>query len=145
MSNERFTIRVEGLFESAHYIRNYLDDGSDEPLHGHSWKVEAFVSSTSINNTTGFAVDFYSVKKELDDICNYLDHVNLNDIDPFTTINPSTENIAKWIYHKLQDRLVKKKIKGHIEKIIVWEGPRNYAIYEKSTQYEEKRKKHEEF
>ncbi len=131
MEQERFIIRVEGLFESAHFIRNYLEDGTDEPLHGHSWKVEVFVTSTTINETTGFAVDFYAVKKELDDICNYLDHSNLNDLPPFTELNPSTENIAKWIHEEMSKRLKEKKLSGKLERVIVWEGPKNYAIYEK--------------
>ncbi len=131
MNQERFIIRVEGLFESAHFIRNYLEDGTDEPLHGHSWKVEVFVSSPTINKTTGFAVDFLAVRRELDDICKYLDHTNLNDIPPFTELNPSSENIAKWIYHQMKDRLKKKNMIGEIERVIVWEGPKNYAIYEK--------------
>ncbi len=133
MAKQKFTIRVEGLFESAHYIRNYLDDGSDEPLHGHSWKVEVFVSSDTIDSKTGFAVDFYHVKKELERLCEYLDHKCLNDIEPFDTLNPSTENVAKWIFEQLHSQLEKKKINGRLQKVIVWEGPLHYAIYEIET------------
>lgn len=131
MEQEEYGIRVEGLFESAHFIRNYLEDGSDEPLHGHSWKVEVLVTSSSINETTGFAVDFVTVQKELDDICAYLDHTNLNDIPPFDELNPSTENIAKWIYHELSRRLQRKNVTNTVERVIVWEGPKHYAVYKK--------------
>ena len=132
MINELYTIRTEGEFESAHSIREYveIENGKfiDEPIHGHTWKVEAFISSQKINERTGFAVDFLHVKKKIDELCNYLDHKLINEVSPFDKINPSTENISKWFYENISGIVTRESL---LEKVIVWEGPHNYVIYQK--------------
>ncbi|EMG12744.1 6-pyruvoyl tetrahydropterin synthase domain protein [Leptospira interrogans serovar Grippotyphosa str. LT2186] len=47
----RFYIRIEERFESSHYLYKYFPDGSDEPIHGHSWKVELYLSGKKISGT----------------------------------------------------------------------------------------------
>ena len=132
MDTELFTIRTEGEFESAHSIRQYIETEKgnfiDEPIHGHTWKVEVFISSRKINQRTGFAVDFLDVKKKIDELCEYLDHKLINDASPFDKLNPSTENISKWFYDKVLEIVPKE---SSLEKVVVWEGPHNYVIYKK--------------
>lgn len=132
MTNELYTIRTEGEFESAHSIREYIEkeDGKfiDEPIHGHTWKVEAFISSNKINKRTGFAVDFLDIKRKIDELCECLDHKLINDVSPFDKINPSTENISKWFYDNVLGIVPED---SSLDKIVVWEGPHNYVIYQK--------------
>ncbi|MHA2362729.1 MAG: 6-pyruvoyl trahydropterin synthase family protein [Candidatus Hodarchaeales archaeon] len=130
MTKENYTVRVKSEFESAHSIRAYIEDPDnpgiylDEPIHGHSWVVEAFASTPDVNVRTGFGIDFISFKKIVENLANYLDHKFINELPPFDDINPSTENIAKWFY----DEII-KEFEGNITKIIVWEGPHNFAEY----------------
>lgn len=132
MSKEVYTIRTEGEFESAHAIRDYIETEPgkfiDEPIHGHTWKIEAFVTSETINQRTGFAVDFLDIKKKIDELCKCLDHNLINEISPFDKINPSTENISKWFFKNINEAIPKG---SHLSKVIVWEGPHNYVIYHK--------------
>ena len=130
---EKFTIRTSAEFESAHAVRDYIEVNPgkyiDEPVHGHSFKIEAFVESPEIDKRTGFAVDFLTLKHRLDELVMTLDHKFINEIHPFDKINPSTENIAKWFF----DGLLMSIPKGcSLSKVIVWEGPHIYVIYERS-------------
>ncbi|MFW9929269.1 MAG: 6-pyruvoyl tetrahydropterin synthase family protein [Candidatus Thorarchaeota archaeon] len=132
MVKEIFTVRTEGEFESAHSLRNYIEKEPetfvDEPVHGHTWKAEVFIESNNIDERTGFAIDFLLIKKKVDELCLYLDHNFINQLDPFDRINPSTENIAKWFYEKIESVVPFGCL---LKKVIIWEGPHNYVIYEK--------------
>ena len=129
---ELYTIRTKAQFESAHSIRQYIEDPHnpntylDEDIHGHTWIIEAFASSHYIEERTGFALDFLVLKKTVDDLANKFDHKFLNEIEPFTKINPSTENIAKYIYTEVA-KVIPEGSK--LDKVRVFEGPNNYAEY----------------
>jgi 6-pyruvoyltetrahydropterin/6-carboxytetrahydropterin synthase len=132
MAKEKYTIRTNGEFESAHSIREYVETESgkfiDEPIHGHTWKIEAFIASQTVNQRTGFAIDFLDIKKKVDELCEYLDHKLINEVPPFDKINPSTENISKWFYDNIIEIVPER---SYLERVVVWEGPNNYVIYEK--------------
>jgi 6-pyruvoyltetrahydropterin/6-carboxytetrahydropterin synthase len=70
------------------------------------------------------AYDFRALKNDLDPIIDHLDHTNLNETPPFDEINPSSENIARFIYDEL-----KKSLKVHLESVEVWESPDAWATY----------------
>ncbi|MDH5719397.1 MAG: 6-carboxytetrahydropterin synthase [Spirochaetia bacterium] len=123
-SEESYQIRVEGIFESAHYLYNYYSDGRNEELHGHTFKAEVFCLSKKLSN--GISIDYYTVHKELEKIVDYLDHKCLNDIDYFKKENPTSENIAKYIYRKITEKLPENTI---LSEIRVWEGPKFYASF----------------
>lgn len=97
-----FKLMIETTFASAHQLRGYK--GKCENLHGHNWKVQISVISNTLNDI-GIAIDFHELKGLASDVINQLDHKNLNQIHPFTNINPSSENISKWIYDTLKDKL----------------------------------------
>lgn len=117
-----FSVRVEARFESAHFLREYR--GISEPLHGHSYKVEAdLIARGGGLDDDAIAVDFVSAKKKLEALARRLDYGCINDVAPFTEINPSAENIAAWFARELQDAVAGEK--AVVVAVTVWEGPVN--------------------
>lgn len=122
----KYIIRVASVFESSHFLYRYFPDGSDEPMHGHSWKVEVFIASSELKN--GISVDFVETKKALKEICSQLDHSLINDFSPFKKENPTSENIARYIYVLLKEKVFLPEY-AFIKEVRVWEGPQNYASF----------------
>lgn len=121
-----FTVRVEARFESAHYLREYR--GISEPLHGHSYKVEADLAARGGGiDGDAIAVDFVSAKRKLEELAKTLDYGCINDIPPFTTINPSAENIAEWFAQELQSAVNDED--AVVVAVTIWEGPVNSVTY----------------
>jgi len=116
-----FSVRVEAKFSSAHNLRGYK--GKCESLHGHNWRVEAEARSETLD-TTGMVMDFTIFKKALNAILADLDHRYLNKLAPFVKTNPTSENIARYIYGRL-----KKKIPALVW-VVVWENDACSARYE---------------
>lgn len=119
-----YELKVEDSFSAAHQLRNYK--GKCERLHGHNWRVEVYVRAQRLNEI-GIAIDFQELKRETKNITNQLDHTFINDVFPFTEINPSSENIAKWIFECLGKKLEGRDIK--LSKITVWESEMAAASY----------------
>ena len=119
-----YELMIEDHFAAAHQLRNY--NGKCERLHGHNWKVQVSLTAEKLNEI-GIAMDFTELKKMTRDVLSTLEHSFLNDIFPFTEINPSSENIAKWIYETLR----KKVDNGNVEvtSITVWESDTASATY----------------
>jgi len=115
-----YSLRVESNFSSAHNLREYK--GKCEELHGHNWKIEATVESLTLDKT-GMVMDFKFIKGELNKILEKLDHKYLNKLKPFDKTNPTSENIARFIYEAL-----KRKVAG-LKSITVWENPTSSATY----------------
>ncbi len=121
-----FTVRVEARFESAHYLREYR--GISEPLHGHSYKVEADLAARGGGiDQDAIAVDFVSAKRKLEQLAKKLDYGCINDIPPFTEINPSAENIAAWFARELQSAVDDEN--AVVVGVTIWEGPVNSVTY----------------
>jgi 6-pyruvoyltetrahydropterin/6-carboxytetrahydropterin synthase len=121
-----FTVRVEARFESAHYLREYR--GISEPLHGHSYKVEADLAARGGGvDQDAIAVDFVSAKRKLEQLAKKLDYGCINDIPPFTGINPSAENIAEWFARELQSAVDEEN--AVVVGVTIWEGPVNSVTY----------------
>ena len=119
-----FELMIETQFAAAHQLRGYK--GKCENLHGHNWRVQVAVSSVKLNDI-GMAIDFHEMKKLTNEALSALDHSFLNDVFPFTEINPSSENIAKWLYD-----LLKKKIANNdvaISAVTVWESDTASTTY----------------
>ncbi len=98
------TISVETRFWASHQLT--LPDGSKEPLHSHNWSVKAEVGRDRLNNM-GLVMDFHRLKAMLDDIVAEFDNVKLDSIDYFRPLNSTAENVAKYIFEKLQTKLPK--------------------------------------
>lgn len=122
----KFSVRVEARFEAAHYLREYR--GISEPLHGHSYKVEAELAGRDGGvDSDAIAVDFVSAKRKLELLAKKLDYGCINDVPPFTTINPSAENIAEWFARELQREVADEA--AEVTAVTVWEGPVNSVTY----------------
>jgi 6-pyruvoyltetrahydropterin/6-carboxytetrahydropterin synthase len=122
-----FTVRVEARFEAAHFLREYR--GISEPLHGHSYKVEAHLASRGGGiDEDAIAVDFVSAKRKLEHLAKKLDYGCINDVPPFTEVNPSAENIAEWFARELQTAVDEEN--AVVTGVTVWEGPVNSVTYE---------------
>jgi len=122
----KFTVRVEARFESAHYLREYR--GISEPLHGHSYKVEADLAGRGGGvDEDAIAVDFVSAKRKLEQLAKRLDYGCINDVPPFTEINPSAENIAEWFARELQTAVADED--AVVVAVTIWEGPVNSVTY----------------
>ncbi len=115
-----YRIKVESDFSSAHNLREYK--GKCEELHGHNWRVEVEVSSEKLDKT-GMVLDFSFLKEKLNKILEGLDHKYLNDTPYFKKINPTSENIAKYIYDRL------KGLKIDVASVTVWESEKARATY----------------
>ncbi|MDR2812137.1 MAG: 6-carboxytetrahydropterin synthase QueD [Endomicrobium sp.] len=118
----KYKLSVTRNFASAHYLRYYK--GRCENLHGHNWKIRAAFSGSILDNT-GMLIDFTNIKKHLEQIISYLDHKFLNEIEPFSKINPTAENIAAFIYEQL------KQIETETAKVCeveVWESESSSAV-----------------
>lgn len=103
MSRSLWRLTVRGEFASAHALRHY--QGKCESLHGHNYGVEMIVEGETLTADTELVVDFSVLKKELRAELALIDHVNLNEYAPFDSINPSSENLARYLYRQMKDRL----------------------------------------
>ena len=115
-----YSIKVEAYFSSAHSLRNYK--GKCEELHGHNWKVETTVEAERTDKA-GLVMDFKDLKAELNSVLDKLDHKCLDKLTYFKKVNPTSENIAQYIY-----KTMKKSVPG-LKSVTVWESHNSCASY----------------
>ncbi len=120
-----YVVSVQAHYDSAHFLRNYK--GKCERLHGHRYLVELALATTELD-VAGIAFDFVVVKRSLRELANQLDHENLNDLEPFTELEPSAENQAKWFWDELKRRFP-EEIAAAMLYTRVWETPTQWAQY----------------
>jgi 6-pyruvoyltetrahydropterin/6-carboxytetrahydropterin synthase len=97
-----FTISVQTHFRASHQLARA--DGAKERPHRHEWSVTADVSSETLDSKA-VVMDFHQLKAMIDGIIAELDNAALSKIDYFRRNNPSAENVAKYIYEKLEPKL----------------------------------------
>ncbi len=113
-----YEIYVKDHFAAAHALRGY--NGNCSNMHGHNWDVEAYIQCTKLNKL-GIGIDYRDVKEIVKDVLSKLDHTNLNEVAEFGSINPTSENISKFLYNELSRRLNTELIK--VAKVMVFESP----------------------
>ena len=123
-----FEVAVEHTFAAGHALRNYR--GKCENVHGHNYRVQVVVRGDKLDET-GMLADFVAIKKLLRDISEPLDHVFLNDIQPFDTVNPTSENMALYICEKMQEGLSTSN-GAAVAEVKVWETDIQSATYRPS-------------
>ncbi len=111
-------------FSSAHILNGHK--GSCKRMHGHNWKVEVEVSGNVLDNV-GMVLDFKDIRNSTNEIVNKLDHRFLNDLEPFKEINPTAENIAKYIFSELSKIVNNNETK--IKSIKLWETEKSAVMY----------------
>jgi len=118
-----YSVTVEDDFSAAHNLRNYR--GKCEKLHGHNYKVRLTVSGETLNKSE-MLIDFTDLKRILKEVLSKFDHGYLNDISPFDKVNPTAENIAKYMHHKVKLQITNYKLQI---KVAIWETEKNSAGY----------------
>jgi len=115
-----FAITKEFTFDAAHYLTKY--HGKCEALHGHTYKLQITVEGK--RNEDDMVLDFALMKSIVKEhVLDILDHTSLNDLFE----QPSTENIAYWIWNKLE-----KELQGqdyHLSEVRLWETPTSFVAY----------------
>ncbi len=95
-------IYKEFSIESAHRLPNLPADHKCSRLHGHSFHIRICVEG-EVNPETGWIIDFAEIKAAYKPIFDQLDHHYLNDIEGLE--NPTSENLAKWIWDRMKPEL----------------------------------------
>lgn len=114
-----YIITVEDYFASAHQLRGY--QGKCENIHGHNWKVVLDLRGETLNDI-GLLMDFHEAKDILKKVLTTLDHRNINQVPPFDTINPSSENLARHIAQKVSEELDSRNHPVEVDGVTVWES-----------------------
>ncbi len=123
-----YTLKVLVDFAAAHALKGY--PGPCSRLHGHNWKVEVEVNARALDEI-GMALDFKTIRKAAKGVIGKLDHHYLNDLPPFTRINPTAENIAAYLFRCLSEQLNREGIK--VGAVTLWETDRACVRYSEST------------
>jgi len=119
-----FEIYVKTDFAAAHSLRGYPGDCAQ--IHGHNWDVEVFVRCSELDEI-GIGIDFRDIKQIVNEILENLDHSNLNDLPAFKDMNPTSENIARFLYKKISKKLNTDEVK--VSRVTVSETPNAGASY----------------
>ncbi|MDH5392838.1 MAG: 6-carboxytetrahydropterin synthase QueD [Gammaproteobacteria bacterium] len=120
----RYTLKVITEFASAHTLRDY--PGACSRMHGHNWKVELEAVATKLDDV-GMGVDFKQMKHIAREVGDRLDHRYLNELEPFTEINPTAENIAAYLYREISKQLNSESIT--VSTVTLWETERACVRY----------------
>lgn len=120
-----YEVSVEQSFAAGHALRNYK--GKCENVHGHNYKVQLRIFGTELDRA-GLLMDFGDIKRILREVIEILDHQFINDIEPFTTVNPTAENMTKWFYDEVTRRMPEG---AHLSigEVKVWETDIQFAAY----------------
>ncbi|MEE9419451.1 MAG: 6-carboxytetrahydropterin synthase QueD [Desulfatiglandaceae bacterium] len=119
-----YELKIISQFAAAHQLREF--EGGCEKLHGHNWKIEVYISGERLGKD-GLVIDFRVVKEATKRALDELDHKFLNELEPFKTINPSSENIARHIFKTLSHELNEEDVK--VSKVTAWESDSACATY----------------
>ncbi len=122
-----YEVTVEAHFSSGHYLREYY--GKCENPHGHNYRVLVTLEGAELE-PNGLLLDFKVLKDILKPVINYLDHQMINDLHPFTTVNPSAENLAKYFFDQTNQKLAEVTAgRVRVQKSTVFETDSSQATY----------------
>ncbi len=120
-----FEVTIEQTFAAGHALRNY--HGKCENVHGHNYRCEVTVEGEQLDHV-GLLVDFVLLKKVVQSVIDRMDHQWLNDFPPFDVLNPSAENIAKFIYDEV-NKGIPAGPSVRLGSVRLWETDTSYATY----------------
>ena len=122
-----YEVTVQDTFSSGHYLRDYY--GKCENPHGHNYRVLVTLVGEHLESN-GLLLDFKLLKRILQPTIQYLDHFMINDLEPFTTLNPSAENIAKYFFDRVSGQLLEMTGgRVRVKDCTIWETDTSYACY----------------
>lgn len=119
-----YELKVITQFSAAHRLENFY--GKCEALHGHNWKVEVFLVGETLDEA-GLLMDFGQVKARTKEVIEEIDHKYLNELPAFKDRNPSSENLARYLYGRLGQALNHGGVR--ISRINIWESDTSCASY----------------
>ena len=119
-----YRVTVTARFEAAHNLTDY--PGGPEPLHGHSYRVEAVLESKDLQKHD-LAVDFITATKAVEAIAGEFDFKYINEHPSFSGRNTSAENLARYFADRLETSGVLGR--ARVFEVTVWEGPEHRAAY----------------
>ena len=119
-----YEVKIVTQFAAAHRLENF--NGKCESLHGHNWKVEVFLAGKDLNGT-GLLMDFGLVKALTKEVLEEIDHKYLNELAAFQDRNPSSENLACYLYERLGAIFNRDGVK--VSRVNVWESDTSCATY----------------
>jgi 6-pyruvoyltetrahydropterin/6-carboxytetrahydropterin synthase len=122
-----YEVTVEETFAAGHYLRNY--QGKCEHPHGHNYRLRLTLAGRELDQA-GLLLDFSDLKRIMKEVIEYFDHRMINDIEPFTVLNPSAENLAKYFFEQTNERM-KSDTGGRVEvkRVTIWETETSIASY----------------
>ena len=106
--------------EAAHFLPNVPADHKCRRMHGHSFRIEIHVAGP-IQREAGWVMDFADLKRAFQPLYDQLDHRCLNDIEGLE--NPTSENLARWIWQRLRPDL------PGLSKIVIQETCTSGCVY----------------
>ena len=125
-----FEVSVEESFSAGHALRGYK--GKCENVHGHNYRVRVTLEGPQLDKV-GLLIDFAELKHVIRGIIQRLDHQFINDLEPFRTLNPSAENMAKYFYDEVACKLKDLPPGAHVRDIVIWETDTASATYRPSN------------
>jgi 6-pyruvoyltetrahydropterin/6-carboxytetrahydropterin synthase len=122
-----YEVTVQDTFAAGHYLRNYK--GKCENPHGHNYRVRVTLQGKELDKA-GLLLDFKDLKSVMKSTVDYLDHKMINDIEPFVTVNPSAENLAKYFYDQTNQNLTSVTDgRVSVKQVTIWETDTSIATY----------------
>ena len=122
-----YEVTIETHFSSAHRLRHY--NGECERLHGHNWSARISITSEKLDDL-GMVMDFRELKDRTNQLIRRFDHQYLNEVPPFTELNPTTENISRYIFDELSETINADSVE--VSEVTVWESPSCFASYRRN-------------
>jgi 6-pyruvoyltetrahydropterin/6-carboxytetrahydropterin synthase len=121
-----FEVSIEASFAAGHALRGYR--GKCENPHGHNYRVRVVVEGPELDGI-GLLEDFTELKRIVREVTDGLDHRFLNDQAPFDAVNPSAENLARYIFEQTERRLAGRERGVRLSSVTVWETDTAAATY----------------
>ncbi|MDR3154030.1 MAG: 6-carboxytetrahydropterin synthase QueD [Deltaproteobacteria bacterium] len=122
-----YELKITSHFAAAHNLREFY--GKCENLHGHNWFIEARVRAEH-TDPTGLVMDFGVIKRLLGEVLDLIDHKYLNELEYFTTVNPTSENIARFIFDRLAPGVLENSGgRARLYSVSAWESDNASATY----------------
>lgn len=119
-----YELKIITQFAAAHRLENFY--GKCEALHGHNWKVEVFITGDRLD-AAGLLLDFGVLKARTRDILEEIDHKFLNELPAFMNQNPSSENLARYLFERLAGAVDGERVR--VSRVNVWESDTACASY----------------
>jgi 6-pyruvoyltetrahydropterin/6-carboxytetrahydropterin synthase len=122
-----YEVSKDFMFSAAHQIR--FHGGKCERMHGHNWLVRVHARATELNRV-GMVVDFADLQRLVAEACARFDHRNVNEVAPFDELNTTAENLARFFYEEVGQRLAESESgRVRVSRVEVWENQGSLAVY----------------